>query len=646
LISLPRSRISFKLARVGVTIALTLGLITGIAQVVNDYLDQDAQLNDSIRLILEVSQRTAIPAAERLDNRLSAQVVEGLLSYDFIITAKIVSDLGDELAGASKPVRKSGTRWITRNVSGETSEHKINLAKPDQPDVSYGELFVVIDRDQALSAFFGRSTFVVVAGIGRNLLLALVLFFVFIALVSRPLKQIADAFSTKNPEEIDNEPILISKEHETDEFGDLVRHANRFVETSGTHLANLSRTEEELRQTLKELIESNTKLHTTQNTLRENEERFRDFAETGADWFWETDQDHRFTFITGNFQGVLGTVHDALIGKSRREIYEKTEDVSSRKWCQHFLRLENREPFSEFELHWQRPDSFDRFISLSGKPFYDDNHTFLGYRGVGKDITEKKLAEGSRDEALQLAERANQAKSEFLATMSHEFRTPLNAILGFSEMLRAQYFGPLGAQNYKEYANDIHLSGQHMLSLVNDILDISAIEAGKRTFDTTDVNITDLLDRCAIDIDDAARKRRVELFVDVPDDFPPFPGDERSIVQIVLNLLSNAVKFTSEGGSVSLSARMLDRDIMISISDTGIGIPSDKLPLITEPFAQANSNPHRAQEGTGLGLAIVKSIVGAVGGQLDIKSEVENGTTVTVTLPPSDVSPDGHVNAG
>ncbi len=252
---------------------------------------------------------------------------------------------------------------------------------------------------------------------------------------------------------------------------------------------------------------------------------------------------------------------------------------------------------------------------------------------VRMNINASKLSENRLLEAKEDAENANTSKSQFLATMSHEFRTPLNAILGFSEMLRSQYFGPLGAESYKEYADDIHDSGKHMLALINDILDLSAIEAGKRSMDKEHIAVNELLDNCIRNVEQAAEAGGIKLSSALPDNLPPLFADRRSVAQIVLNLLTNAVKFTDQYGSISVSAKIVGEKLSITVGDTGIGIPKDKLPYVTETFSRTHSDPHIAQKGTGLGLSIVKSLVEAHDGDLHIESEVGNGTIVTVNFP-------------
>lgn len=253
--------------------------------------------------------------------------------------------------------------------------------------------------------------------------------------------------------------------------------------------------------------------------------------------------------------------------------------------------------------------------------------------GAASDLSELKNIQSELQMALSEAERANKAKSDFLATMSHEFRTPLNAILGFSEMIRRQYFGKIGDEKYKNYAEDIHDSGKHMLALVNDVLDISAIEAGQRKFEPTLIDLEGLLKHRIRDIENAASDKSIRIDLKILNGPLDLFADERSINQIVLNLLSNAIKFTNDTGTVVVSASSNDDVIEISVSDTGIGIASDQLAKITEPFVQASSSAHLAKEGTGLGLSIVKSLVEEHDGTLKIESKFGKGTTVAFTIP-------------
>lgn len=280
----------------------------------------------------------------------------------------------------------------------------------------------------------------------------------------------------------------------------------------------------------------------------------------------------------------------------------------------------------------------ERYVAEIGRVTFDAKGTPIRMNGTIQDISERKQIEDDlRDLTIRLEE-ANQAKSEFMATMSHEFRTPLNAILGFSEMLRLQYFGPLGSKNYQEYADDIYVSGQHLLVLINDMLDIAAIEAGKRTLSKENIDLCQTLEDCIRNVAPLAMDKGLTLDLAPCERTLFLHADKRSLVQIVLNLLSNAIKFTEKGGTVSVRAAAEKDGIAVKVSDTGVGIPADKLPTITDPFSQAHSDPYLSRTGTGLGLSIVKSLVDAHGGMLRIESELGVGTTVTVTFPQRDTN--------
>lgn len=231
------------------------------------------------------------------------------------------------------------------------------------------------------------------------------------------------------------------------------------------------------------------------------------------------------------------------------------------------------------------------------------------------------------------AETANNAKSDFLASMSHELRTPLNAIMGFSEVISNQYFGPVGSAKYKDYASDIMSSGQHLLSLVNDILDLSKIESGKNTLDRKVICPRETFDECLKIAKNAIDCSQIYFETHVVDNMPPLYADERATKQVLLNILFNAVKFTPGGGRVTLAASFRNACHVLEVRDSGDGIDPEDLKRITEPFAQLQANPHIAKMGTGLGLAIAKALIEAHGGDLEISSVRGEGTAVRVLLP-------------
>lgn len=230
------------------------------------------------------------------------------------------------------------------------------------------------------------------------------------------------------------------------------------------------------------------------------------------------------------------------------------------------------------------------------------------------------------------AEAANHAKSEFLANMSHELRTPLNAINGFSEIMATELFGPLGNPRYKEYSQDILQSGQHLLSLINDILDMSKIEAGKMNIHIEPISLREVVEETLRLVRHRAETSGLSLETYIPA-MPEIYADYRALKQVLINLMTNAIKFTPKGGSVSILAMVSEDNVHICVRDTGIGIAKDDMGRLTNPFEQVENQFSKTKEGTGLGLALTKSLVELHNGQLDIDSEVGKGTTVTIILP-------------
>jgi len=370
--------------------------------------------------------------------------------------------------------------------------------------------------------------------------------------------------------------------------------------------------------------------------VRHSEARFRDYATLGSDWYWEQDADLRFTYVSPRYFQVTGTDPKDILGRTRHEVFGRPHRslLTAEVWDRHLKTLAAREPFRGLELPVRTAEGELRYLMTSGVPVFDDAGRFAGYRGIGRDVTEERKREFDLLDTMEVAEAANRSKSAFLAHMSHELRTPLNAVLGFSEIIRDQHFGKTGSAKYIEYAGDIYDSGRHLLALVNDVLDMSRIEAGRYELVEEHVDLHALIDSSIAMVAPRAGDSRIQLRSRLEDDLPPLRCDSRSIKQVALNLLSNAVKFTESGGTVTVSGNLAaDGALELRVADTGVGIPVDHIERVFEPFHQVDDAMRRRSGGSGLGLAIPRSLVVLHGGTIELESEVGVGTTAIVRFP-------------
>ncbi len=378
--------------------------------------------------------------------------------------------------------------------------------------------------------------------------------------------------------------------------------------------------------------------------------RLRDAIETIPEAFVLWDADNRLVLCNSNFQELHDLPDEAItVGAS----YESVVAAGRKPVVRNKVVTDGPAVPGARTFEAQLEDG--RWLHISERRTKDG-----GYVSVGTDITalkthEEKLLDSekrlmatvadlrtSQQRTAELAEKyaaektraedANQAKSKFLANMSHELRTPLNAIIGFSEIMESNMFGPLGAEKYHEYCNDIHSSGEYLLDVINDILDMSKIEAGRIRLDFEDLELDQLLGEAMRVVSARAQEKQLELFARISPELR-LRADRRALKQIALNLLSNAVKFTPAGGRVTVRGRAADGCIVLGIADTGIGIAKDALARLGRPFEQVESQLTKSHQGSGLGLAISKSLVELHGGRMRIRSTLGKGTLVVVRLP-------------
>jgi signal transduction histidine kinase len=357
----------------------------------------------------------------------------------------------------------------------------------------------------------------------------------------------------------------------------------------------------------------------------------QDLSELASAWCWEAGADLRITRLSEDYEAHAGLPREESLGGLLDELWRLDEEGRAL--------LADRQAFRGRHAVWLHAGrNEERRFAISGRPVLDDRERFAGYRGIGVDVTEHASPEAigspAGETATESAERASQAKSDFLANMSHELRTPLNAIIGFSDAMRSQTLGEIGNERYLRYAEDIHLSAGHVLDIVNQILDLSRIEAGQLELEEEAVDIPGLIDHCCRMIQSEVEKAEIELKVKVDSDLPRIRADAAKIRQIILNLLTNAVKFTPSGGRIRVTAGLgAEGQLDIEVRDTGVGIKSGDIPKVLTRFGQSEEVSQTSGRGAGLGLSITKSLVELHGGTFEIVSRKGRGTRAIVRLP-------------
>ena len=371
-------------------------------------------------------------------------------------------------------------------------------------------------------------------------------------------------------------------------------------------------------------------------------ERQTDFIRLSSDWMWETDSKLSFRMVTHRVVSALGVVPQQMIGQN---LLDLIASAPLRENLQR--RLDKMSPFRDLPVDATDAAGKRKLFLLSAVPVFDHlTGNLSGYRGSANDITELTRREENLRTAKEAAETAARAKTQFLANMSHELMTPLNAIIGFADVMRMGLLGNIDNAEYRTYIRDIHGSAVGLMSTITDILDVSRIETGDAELNESACHIEELFDSVARLIQQRLQTQGLTLSLDLPARLPRVNADKRKLKQILANLLANAVKFTPQGGRIILGAGLNDLGEMeLSVTDTGIGIAKDDIEHVLQPFAQADSGLNRKYEGTGLGLPLSQGLARLHGGTLRLESEIGLGTRAIVTLPIARLIDGSHLTA-
>ncbi|MBF0383373.1 MAG: response regulator [Magnetococcales bacterium] len=366
--------------------------------------------------------------------------------------------------------------------------------------------------------------------------------------------------------------------------------------------------------------------------LRESEDRFRNLVEASSDWIWELDCDANFIYASPGVKTILGYKPEELIGNmSWFDLMPLNEAYDMR--AKFNLLVSSAKPFDNIINDLIHKDGHRLIMESSGRPFFDKNGSVAGFRGIDRDITERKQLEETLRQAKNQADAANSSKSQFLAIMSHEIRTPLNAIFGTIELMKRMDL----SSKVKEHVDTVHFTNQKLLGIIGDILDFSKVEEGKLELQFSNFSLHELLERLSALMRPKALEKGLELTLSTPVGLQGMlHGDAVRLQQILWNLVSNAIKFT-QSGKVSITTKVIQScestaTLSFSVADTGIGIHKDKISVLFDPFVQIDTSKSRHHQGSGLGLAICRQLVQLMGGTISVESEQGRGSCFRFVL--------------
>lgn len=360
--------------------------------------------------------------------------------------------------------------------------------------------------------------------------------------------------------------------------------------------------------------------------LQTNEARLSSVMDNVPAGIYLKDMRGRYLRVNRQYESWYSVTNKQVKGKTPLQVFSNADAHTSMK---HDMIV--RETGGIVEHEYRVSSNGKDLTLLSTKfPIHDYRNEIIGTGSIISNVTESKQTERALRRAIDEAVQANNSKSEFLARMSHDLRTPLNAIIGFSEAMQHQLLGPMNKDQYVEYARDICESGYHLLALVNDLLDISRIEAGQLELREDVFALPDVTEKAMRLVEFDLRKKGIDVKCDISNGLPQLRADHRAVSQMLHNLLSNAVKFTPGGGQITIRAKRLTTGLELEVADTGVGIEPQDLEQVLKPFGQTGNPGRNDEQGTGLGLSIVKSLIEAHGGSIAIKSDRGNGTSVTL----------------
>ncbi|WP_417820246.1 ATP-binding protein [Terasakiella sp.] len=556
-------------------------------------------------------------------------------------------------------------------AGAKKSEHVIERAYPLIYDkrgeqVNIGSLNVVASLDQIYERVFSKALGILLSNGVKTFFVALFMFAIFYRLVARRLGALAekvesitqelaqsdiDGLYEHDPKDDEIQSLRKSFDHMGDklratfntlaETNKSLQHAYEEVQTINSQLE--LRVHERTQHLSQEIVEREY----VQQSLKNSEQRLRDIAESASDWFWETGENHCFTYVSSRCYEVTGLSQEDILGKQRHALAAYlSPDYEPDIWQAYDEILRNELPLEDFRYRLKTRNGQIRVIELSGRPYYDTNNQFMGYRGAARDVTDQVHYQEQLQKAKEKADVASKAKSEFISSMSHELRTPLNGILGFAQLL---VMNPKKALDKQQalYVDQILGASNHLLTLINEILDLSKVEAGKINLDMEVISPIDTINDNIDLLEAAARDYEVSISTNY-DNVPPdvqIIADVTRFSQVLMNLCFNAIKYNRPQGRVEISLSVeKKRWLRIKVTDTGNGLTSDQIDQLFTPFNRLGAETTDT-EGTGVGLSISQKLVHLMQGQIGVESTPGVGSTFWFEFEVVQASPVQHQEA-
>ncbi len=600
-------RISVRLAIWALAAAVSLGLLISGGQILAEANEFRAQVRATTQGLLQLSYNAARSAVFELNPNAARDLAEGLVSHPYIAAARILDEFGAPLAQAD--TRQSATtqpRGVVANWLDLKLEYRLSLHQRVEGGRVFGELEVLLDESGIVNLFQTHALNILLVTLLRDLLLALLLTGVFFLILTRPLLKLISEVGDTDPTTSDTQPISLPHYHRHDELGTLVHTINRLREAIGRYRADRDRIEEQ---------------------LRDSEKRHRDIAESTSDWFWETDAQHRFTYLSERISDAANIDVSKVLGITRWELGAiNTDDVN---WRAHRMVLEAHQSFREFVYELVDHSGRHQWFKVSGKPFFDKEGNFQGYRGTGTNVTSEVRMEQELIEAQKM-----EAIGTLASGIAHDFNNVLSAIVGNAEMVRLDAGNPSQVEFHVE---QLLRACSRSKDLISQLLFLSRQQPQNRG----EMQLGEVIRECMKFVRSSI-PTTIDIEIDIRDEVSAY-GDSTQIYQAILNLCTNAsYAMKPSGGRLSISLSLLDQSsprsdrreplAHIQVSDTGPGIAEKDIPRVFEPFFTTKP----LGEGTGLGLAMVKKIVETHGGIISINSTAGSGTTVNIYLPSSE----------